>query len=341
MPVIEPVQLNGVWLLRGTGLLLASDEVTNNGADYLLDDDGDIDRAPDAQGRLAVGTDGLGDADELHMRGHQARTRRPARDLGPQHTHHDRGRRPVQPVRWQHRADLDQSALTPQPEPCCANEDTNPSRVRLGHPGPASSHAIRSTERTRTCGSAGRSASFEATDTTGCRTAPTATAASTAAADDADTRTTAAVPSCPPEPGCRHPPWKRPPSDQPPRVLGMTVPLVARRTDAAIGARETVPADMSRSRATQAPGSQDRGLGLPRQPLTEHDARELIAGIEAALNQVPVTAMEIDLAGGRRSRRDRELAETPADPWQRTSGSLDVEGSPGHGVLAACPYGGC
>jgi hypothetical protein len=59
LPVIEPVQLNGVWLLRGTGLLLASDEVTNNGADYLLDDDGDIDRAPDAQGRLAVGTDGL------------------------------------------------------------------------------------------------------------------------------------------------------------------------------------------------------------------------------------------------------------------------------------------
>jgi hypothetical protein len=59
LPVSDPVQLNGVWLLRGTGLLLASDEVTNNGADYLLDDDGDIDRAPDAQGQLAVGTDGL------------------------------------------------------------------------------------------------------------------------------------------------------------------------------------------------------------------------------------------------------------------------------------------
>ena len=57
--VTDPVQLNGVWLLRDTGLLLASDEVTNNGADYLLDDDGDIDRAPDAQGRLAVGADGL------------------------------------------------------------------------------------------------------------------------------------------------------------------------------------------------------------------------------------------------------------------------------------------
>ena len=33
--------------------------MTNNGADYLLDDDGDIDRAPDAQGKLAVGADGL------------------------------------------------------------------------------------------------------------------------------------------------------------------------------------------------------------------------------------------------------------------------------------------
>lgn len=59
LPVSDPVQLNGIWLLRGTGLLLATDEVTNNGADYLLDDDGDIDRAPDAQGKLAVGPDGL------------------------------------------------------------------------------------------------------------------------------------------------------------------------------------------------------------------------------------------------------------------------------------------
>lgn len=52
-PVIDPVQLNRVWLLQDTGLLLAADEVTNNGADYLLDDDGDIDQAPDAKGRLA------------------------------------------------------------------------------------------------------------------------------------------------------------------------------------------------------------------------------------------------------------------------------------------------
>jgi hypothetical protein len=59
VPVTDPVQLNGVWLLKGTSLLLASDEVTNNGADYLLDGNGDIDRAPDAQGRLVLGSDGL------------------------------------------------------------------------------------------------------------------------------------------------------------------------------------------------------------------------------------------------------------------------------------------
>jgi hypothetical protein len=58
LPVIDPVQLNGVWLLQGTGLLLATDEVTNNGADYVLDDDGDIDQATDAKGRLAVSPDG-------------------------------------------------------------------------------------------------------------------------------------------------------------------------------------------------------------------------------------------------------------------------------------------
>lgn len=58
LPVIDPVQLNGVWLLEGTGLLLATDEVTNNGADYLLDDDGDIDQETDAKGSLAVGSDG-------------------------------------------------------------------------------------------------------------------------------------------------------------------------------------------------------------------------------------------------------------------------------------------
>ncbi len=58
LPVIDPVQLNGVWLLQGTGLLLATDEVTNNGADYVLDDDGDLDQPTDAKGSLTVSPDG-------------------------------------------------------------------------------------------------------------------------------------------------------------------------------------------------------------------------------------------------------------------------------------------
>ena len=58
-PVIDAVQLNGVWLLQGSGLLLASDEVRGGvGAKYRLDDDGDIDIAPDATGRLTVSPDG-------------------------------------------------------------------------------------------------------------------------------------------------------------------------------------------------------------------------------------------------------------------------------------------
>jgi len=58
-PVIDAVQLNGVWLLQGSGLLLASDEVRGGvGAQYRLDDDGDIDIAPDAKGRLTVSPEG-------------------------------------------------------------------------------------------------------------------------------------------------------------------------------------------------------------------------------------------------------------------------------------------
>jgi hypothetical protein len=59
LPVTDPVQFDGVWLLKGTGLLLAFDEVPNRGGGYLLDDDGDIDRAPDTQGKLEMGADGL------------------------------------------------------------------------------------------------------------------------------------------------------------------------------------------------------------------------------------------------------------------------------------------
>jgi hypothetical protein len=101
LPVIDPVQLNGVWLLRGTGLLLASDEVTNNGGGYLLDDDGDIDRAPDAQGKLTVSPDGLvtltspvcADAKLGHPVLHGT--------AALQLPHHDRGRQPVRLVRRQ------------------------------------------------------------------------------------------------------------------------------------------------------------------------------------------------------------------------------------------------
>jgi hypothetical protein len=59
LPVTDAVQLNGVWLLEGTGLLLASDQVRGGSgeADYRLDDDGDIDVAPDATGSLTLATD--------------------------------------------------------------------------------------------------------------------------------------------------------------------------------------------------------------------------------------------------------------------------------------------
>lgn len=57
-PMTDPVQLDGIWVLAGTGVVLASDEATGGGSDYLLDDDGDIDSAPDVRGQLTVGSDG-------------------------------------------------------------------------------------------------------------------------------------------------------------------------------------------------------------------------------------------------------------------------------------------
>ncbi len=57
LAVIDPAQLNGVWLLQGTGLLLAADTMSGH-ADYVLDDDGDIDQETDAKGSLNVGSDG-------------------------------------------------------------------------------------------------------------------------------------------------------------------------------------------------------------------------------------------------------------------------------------------
>jgi hypothetical protein len=56
-PVNDSVQIEGIWLLLGTGLLLATDELTDAGSDYLLDHDGDLDRTPDARGHL-VAADG-------------------------------------------------------------------------------------------------------------------------------------------------------------------------------------------------------------------------------------------------------------------------------------------
>lgn len=58
MPVTDAVQLDGVWLLQGTGLVLAADEKAGPAA-YLMDKDGDIDAAPDAQGAVSVRADGL------------------------------------------------------------------------------------------------------------------------------------------------------------------------------------------------------------------------------------------------------------------------------------------
>jgi hypothetical protein len=57
MSVTDAVQLDGVWLLQETGLVLAADETVGPAA-YLLDKDGDIDAAPDGQGGVTVGADG-------------------------------------------------------------------------------------------------------------------------------------------------------------------------------------------------------------------------------------------------------------------------------------------
>jgi hypothetical protein len=57
MPVTDAVQLNGVWLLQGTGLVLAVDEKAGPAA-YLMDNDGDIATAPDAQGAVSVEPNG-------------------------------------------------------------------------------------------------------------------------------------------------------------------------------------------------------------------------------------------------------------------------------------------
>jgi hypothetical protein len=57
MPVTDAVQLDGVWLLQGTGLVLAADEKTGPAA-YVMDKDGNIDSTPTAQGAVSVPADG-------------------------------------------------------------------------------------------------------------------------------------------------------------------------------------------------------------------------------------------------------------------------------------------
>lgn len=57
MSVTDAVQLDGVWLVQGTGVVLAADETVGPAA-YLLDKNGDIDAAPDGQGALTVRDDG-------------------------------------------------------------------------------------------------------------------------------------------------------------------------------------------------------------------------------------------------------------------------------------------
>lgn len=58
MTVTDPVQLDGLWLLQGTSLVLAVDEIGGPAA-YAIDGDGDLQPAPDAQGSLSVGPDGV------------------------------------------------------------------------------------------------------------------------------------------------------------------------------------------------------------------------------------------------------------------------------------------
>lgn len=58
LPVTDTVQLDGVWLLQGTGVVLAVDEKASPQA-YVLDDDGDIDTNPDARGPITIQPDGV------------------------------------------------------------------------------------------------------------------------------------------------------------------------------------------------------------------------------------------------------------------------------------------
>jgi hypothetical protein len=57
-PVTDPVQLNGVWLEMGTGLVVAMDERAGPAA-FVLDDNGFTGTSPKGQGSLSITSDGV------------------------------------------------------------------------------------------------------------------------------------------------------------------------------------------------------------------------------------------------------------------------------------------
>jgi hypothetical protein len=89
LPVTDPVQLDGIWLVEGSGILLAARENIGAGSDYLIDATGNLDRAADANkgtltmagsGRVVLAASGCGDTvlDHVNVRG----TSVPANRLG-------------------------------------------------------------------------------------------------------------------------------------------------------------------------------------------------------------------------------------------------------------------
>ena len=111
MPVTDPVQLDGLWLLRGTSLLLAVDQ-RGGPAAYVMDDDGDLQPAPDAEGRLSVAPNGVIVLDSAGWRQHRPSTVRGARTANSTDPHHGGRLGSVQPVRRPPDADLDPHPLT-------------------------------------------------------------------------------------------------------------------------------------------------------------------------------------------------------------------------------------
>jgi hypothetical protein len=53
----DPVQLDGVWLVKGTGVVVAMDE-RSGPATFVLDSHAYVDAAPQARGDVSVATDG-------------------------------------------------------------------------------------------------------------------------------------------------------------------------------------------------------------------------------------------------------------------------------------------